>query len=49
VFVLNCPDGPVSLRESFGFAGQVLRSIETALNVALQRLCRAWEMIHGAD
>jgi hypothetical protein len=49
VFVLNCPAGPVGLRESFGFAGRVLRSVEAALNAALSRLCEAWETIHGAD
>jgi hypothetical protein len=49
VFVLNCPVGPVSLRESFGFAGQALRSMETALNAALSRLCGAWETIHGPE
>jgi Domain of unknown function (DUF4160) len=49
VFILNCPAGPVSLRESFGFTGQVLRSIEAALNKALPDLCRAWETIHGAE
>jgi Domain of unknown function (DUF4160) len=49
VFVLNCPEGPVSLRESFGFAGQALCSIATALNQALPQLCEAWETIHGSD
>ncbi len=49
VFFLNCPVGPVSLRESFGFTGQVLRSVEAELNEALPGLCAAWETIHGAE
>jgi hypothetical protein len=48
-FILNCPDGPVSLRESFGFAGRVLRSVEAELNAALPRLCEVWETIHGVE
>jgi hypothetical protein len=49
VFVLNCPGGPVSLRENFGFAGPALRSMAAALNAELGRLRKAWETIHGAD
>lgn len=48
VFILNCPDGPTTLRESYGFSGRALRTIEAALNEAVQRLCRVWETIHGA-
>jgi carbamoylphosphate synthase small subunit len=49
VFVLNCPGGPVSLRESVGFIGRVLRAVEAALNDVLPGLCGAWETIHGAE
>jgi hypothetical protein len=49
VFILDCPDGPVRLRESFGFAARVLRSVEAVLNAALPGLCEAWETIHGAE
>jgi hypothetical protein len=49
VFILNCLEGHVSLRESFGFTGQALRSIAAALNQALPQLCAAWETIHGSD
>ena len=49
VFILNYPEGPVSLRESFGFAAQVVRSLEASLNETLPALCRAWETIHGAE
>ena len=47
VFLLNCPKGPVVLRESYGFTGQRLRSIDAVLNGAMGTLCRAWEIIHG--
>ncbi len=49
VFILNCPTGPASLRESFGFSRQVLRTVEAALNDTLLELCGAWETIHGAE
>lgn len=47
VFFLNCPDGPSSLRESFGFTGQALRTIAAALDEALGTLCGNWEIFHG--
>ena len=47
VFVLNCPDGPASLRETFGFTGAALRTIAAALDVVVATLCQAWEAIHG--
>lgn len=48
VFILNCPNGPTALRESYGFTGRALRTIAAALNEAVQRLCKVWESIHGA-
>ena len=48
VFVLNCPEGPATLQESFGFAGRALRHAVATLNDALPALCEAWETIHGA-
>jgi hypothetical protein len=47
VFVLNCPGGPVSLRESFGFAARVLRAVAAVLDANVNRLCEAWRVIHG--
>lgn len=41
VFVLNCPHGPVGLRESFGFAGRVLRAVAAVLDTNVDRLCEA--------
>ncbi len=44
---LSCPDGPVSLRENFGFAQHELTSIQKALSKHVEQLCKAWEGIHG--
>jgi hypothetical protein len=48
VFFLNCPNGPSSLRESFGFTGQELRAVAAALDGAVKALCKNWETFHGA-
>ena len=47
VFVLNCPDGPLSLRETFGFAAARLRRIDAVLSASIASLCEAWERIDG--
>ena len=47
VFSLNCPVGPVTLRENYGFPGRELRHIPNVLAANLEDLCRAWEHIHG--
>jgi hypothetical protein len=47
VFVLNCPEGPSSLRESYGFTGRALRAIASVLDDAARELCARWETIHG--
>ena len=47
VFNLNCPAGPVELRENYGFPGRELRHIPDVLTANLEDLCRAWEHIHG--
>ena len=49
IFELNCPYGPVTLRESYGFSVRRLRSVMDQLNAALPKLCSAWESIHGFD
>jgi hypothetical protein len=46
VFVLHCPDGPPSLRESFGFNRSQLSRIEAELTGALALLCAKWRSIH---
>jgi hypothetical protein len=47
VFDLNCPDGPVSLRESRGFRPRPLNGIATKLNAVLATCCNEWSRIHG--
>jgi len=39
VFLLNCPAGPATLRESFGFNGPELRQIAADLLVHVPKLC----------
>jgi hypothetical protein len=47
IFVLDCPDGPPALRESYGFNRHTVSQIkmELANNIAL--LCEYWSKIHG--
>ncbi|WP_415199387.1 DUF4160 domain-containing protein [Silvibacterium sp.] len=47
IFELNCPDGPASLRENFGFAQYELGTIQKALGEHRSQLCLAWKEIHG--
>ncbi|MGA3040662.1 MAG: DUF4160 domain-containing protein [Bryobacteraceae bacterium] len=47
VFNLNCPAGPVQVRENFGFSRREIRHILAVLADRLVELCRAWEQIHG--
>jgi hypothetical protein len=47
VFNLNCPTGPVELRENYGFASRELSRKLDVLTANLGDLCRAWEHIHG--
>jgi hypothetical protein len=46
VFILNCPDGLLELRESFGFSRQMLGRIAACLAAHLALLCAAWSEIH---
>lgn len=47
VFNLGCPDGPVELRENYGFRSREVLRIEVALTEGLEDLCQAWEEIPG--
>ena len=47
VLVLNCPNGPVELRECYGFSGKALREIVSLLETNLERLCESWKTVHG--
>lgn len=47
VFILHCPDGPPTLRESFGFKRSDFGAIIHAMTTALSALCQEWNNIHG--
>ena len=47
VFELNCPMGPVSLRENYGCSRRDITRIKVALGSNISRLCAGWEAIHG--
>ena len=47
VFQLQCPIGPPTLRENYGFARHELLVIAASLNDCLNRLCGEWSKIHG--
>jgi hypothetical protein len=47
VLYLNCPSGPAELRENYGFSIREINRIQHALIDRLEKLCRAWERIHG--
>jgi len=49
IFNMNCPRGPVSLRENYGFSRAAIARIRDALNVAVRMLCEEWRRIHGQD
>jgi hypothetical protein len=47
VFNLNCPDGPVDLRENYGFARRAITRIRRTLDDNVAQLCEQWRQIHG--
>jgi hypothetical protein len=47
VFDLNCPAGPVELRENYRFSRRQISKIERKLTEHMDKLCRVWEEIHG--
>ena len=47
VFVLHCPDGPLVLRENFGFSRPELGRIADALAATLETLYADWRRLHG--
>ena len=46
-FDLHCPDGPVEVREVFGFRRAMVGRIKSELRARLPALCAEWERIHG--
>jgi hypothetical protein len=49
VFELHCPDGAVTLRESYGFTTRQLRRLIDELTAVLSTLCNAWKEIHDSE
>jgi len=47
LFFLNCPSGPPTLREQYGFSERELKQIQEALKPHIIDLCAKWEEIHG--
>ena len=47
IFELNCPKGPPSLRENYGFRKATLNLIASNLQNNLTDLCTHWRQIHG--
>ena len=47
IFNLNCPRGPVQIRENYGFSQPEITRIVKVLTSNLIEFCNAWESIHG--
>jgi uncharacterized protein DUF4160 len=47
VFLLNCPDGPADLRESYGFNGLEIGVMAADLLAHIPALCTEWGTIRG--
>lgn len=46
VFNLNCPDGPVELRESYNCPRHILSWLEAELNLRVHESCDGWRTYH---
>lgn len=47
VFLLNCPAGPVELRENRGFSRPKVNKLAKALQAHVSGLCQEWSKRHG--
>jgi hypothetical protein len=47
VFVLNCPDGPPNLRESYNASTSLLNDAAGVIMEHLADFCDRWAAIHG--
>lgn len=47
LFDLNCPLGPPSLIENYGFSRAAITRIQRTVGDNIEMLCRSWEGIHG--
>jgi hypothetical protein len=48
VFTLNCPQGPVELRENYGFSFPTVNKLAKLIQVHVEAACAAWRAIHGS-
>ena len=46
-FRLDCPAGPVRLRENYGFSPNQIAAIAIDLQRQIGKICSEWERIHG--
>jgi hypothetical protein len=46
VFELNCPGGPLRLRQNVGFPEHQINKIAAELETHISALCEAWRQIH---
>jgi hypothetical protein len=49
VFLLNCPNGPPELRESYRYSQRAVSRIKDRLAGSIEALCEEWRKIHGGD
>ncbi|HEY4299011.1 MAG TPA: DUF4160 domain-containing protein [Paraburkholderia sp.] len=47
IFILNCPEGPVTLREVRGYSEREARRLAKGVNDMVPFLCSAWKGIHS--
>lgn len=48
-FNLNCPAGPVELRENFGFSWPEVNELARLLQPHVPAVCARWMTMHGDD
>jgi hypothetical protein len=49
IFLLDCPDGPVRLREAYGLSNREIGRIASVLDRHMAALCEAWSRFHDRD
>ena len=47
VFHLHCPNGPVELRENYGFSWPAVNKLAKMIQAHVEAACAAWRAIHG--
>lgn len=47
MFNLNCPAGPVELRENFGFSWPEVNQLARSVQPHVQALCARWRSFHA--